>query len=45
MLIYIKSYHVNILIKKINEENKNVKKKKKKKNYLYGIAKTVATHY
>ena len=31
MLIYIKSYHVNILIKKINEENKNVKKKKEKK--------------
>ena len=44
MLIYIKSYHVNILIKKINEENKNVKKKRKK-NSLYGIAKTVATHY
>ena len=45
MLIYIKSFHVNILIKKINKENKNVKKKKKKKNSLYGIAKTVATHY
>ena len=36
MLINIKSYHVNILIKKINKPNKNVNQIKKITNGLFG---------